>query len=280
MKTEVTGEFDFRRKEEQQIEVEKNPKISILIKKRLKFAAFLIVGGIAIGVSLGITNNLMKGYLINKQAESNAFEIQTKNEELRKNKEHEINLKENARLNELKNKQLKINEAEQEKLSIEQDKEEYNVLLKNKDDMIKNYQSQLGIYDKAYKEAVQGVKDGLLSLEQLTEIRDNYQQYKKNINGFVKFINDTTVSFNIFHNLDEDSRKSIDEELEDYQSGSINRNMELENALLKIGDDSNDDEEDTKLETLRTNAKNNMIDDISDIIKNDNVTTVTKKLKR
>lgn len=280
MKTEVTGEFDFRRKEEQQIEVEKNPKISILIKKRLKFAAFLIVGGIAIGVSLGITNNLMKGYLINKQAESNAFEIQTKNEELRKNKEHEINLKENARLNELKDKQLKINEAEQEKLSIEQDKEEYNVLLKNKDDMIKNYQSQLGIYDKAYKEAVQGVKDGLLSLEQLTEIRDNYQQYKKNINGFVKFINDTTVSFNIFHNLDEDSRKSIDEELEDYQSGSINRNMELENALLKIGDDSNDDEEDTKLETLRTNAKNNMIDDISDIIKNDNVTTVTKKLKR
>lgn len=280
MKTEVTGEFDFRRKEEQQIEVEKNPKISILIKKRLKFAAFLIVGGIAIGVSLGITNNLMKGYLINKQAESNAFEIQTKNEELRKNKEHEINLKENTRLNELKDKQLKINEAEQEKLSIEQDKEEYNVLLKNKDDMIKNYQSQLGIYDKAYKEAVQGVKDGLLSLEQLTEIRDNYQQYKKNINGFVKFINDTTVSFNIFHNLDEDSRKSINEELEDYQSGSINRDMELENALLKIGDDSNDDEEDTKLETLRTNAKNNMIDDISDIIKNDNVTTVTKKLKR
>lgn len=280
MKTEVTDDFDFSRKQVQPSEIEKKPKISPGMAKGLKYSSFIIMGCVAIGVSFGLTNSLLTGYLIDKQAKSNTVQIQAKNEELRKNRQFELVLQNKAKQDEINAKEEKINALENEKLSVAQDKVDYNIYLKNKDGMIKNYESQLGMYDKAYQESVKGVKNGLLSLDDLTEVRNNYQEYKKTIHNLIKFINDATVSFEVFHNLTEDSRKGLDEELTDYQAGSINRNAELENALLKIADDSNDNEEDEKLAIARNNAKSSMIDDLADVMNNNSEITLVKKLKR
>lgn len=139
----------------------------------------------------------------------------------------------------------------------------------------------MSIYDKAYQDNVQAVKTGLISLDDLSGIREYYQAYKKDIHAWIKFINESTSSFEVFTNLDDDSKKSLDEELSKYQSGDLNRSSDLETMLLQqISDSSNDAEDDNKIATLRKNARNKVIDDLADVIKNDNSTTKTKKLKR
>ena len=84
-----------------------------------------------------------------------------------------------------------------------------------------------------------------------------------------------------FNNLTEENKVALREELSKYQSGDLNRSADLESAFVqKIGDSSNDDEDNLKFTTLRTTARNKMIDNLADMVKNDNVTTKTKKLKR
>lgn len=269
MEHKVEVDFNFNKKTEQKIELK--PLIAESNKKRLKFISFLIIGGLSVGIGLGVTNNLMKGYTIEKNAKANMeeikFKIDLKNDQIRKNKENEVLIKANEE-----------KKFQEEKLSLLNDKEQYNILLKNKEDMIKNYELQLNIYNKAYQNSVQAVKDGLISLSDLREIRALHQDYKKNITEWMNYVNNSTVSFEIFHMLSEENKLELKQELLSYQSGSLKRSPDLENNLIdKLG---NDEKNNIELQRLRNSSRNKMIDDLANIMKSNNPSTIHKKLKR
>lgn len=272
-------DFDFSKKVETIIE--KKIYMTQGVMKKIKLASFLAIAGLSVGAGLGLTNALMKSILVTHQENSNISVIQAQNEEVRKNKLFEQNLIAKNKQDEI---QSKINEKqalEKEKIALAESKLEYGVLMKNKEDILNNYELQLGIYDKAYQNSVQGVKSGLMSLDDLTEIRSLYQAYKKDIHAYITFIHDTTTSFETFNNLTEENKVALREELSKYQSGYLNRSADLESAFVqKIGDSSSDEEDNLKFTTLRTTARNKMIDDLADMVKNDNMTTKTKRLKR
>lgn len=170
-------EFDFSKRKD--LESNIDPKITEKSKKRMKMAAFLLIGSMSLGVGYNLTTGLMKGYLIEKEANAKVLVEKTKTEEILKQKQNEYNLelqkKKDAQNAIEDEKQRRINE--QEILNV--DKNNFNLLLKNRDSLIKNYELQLNIYDKAYQGAVKGVNYGLISLDDLTNIRELYQDYKK-----------------------------------------------------------------------------------------------------
>lgn len=278
MEREIVEEFDFRKKEIQ--EIEKKPKITVSLLKKMKFISFLIIGGLSIGAGLGVSNTLMQGYIVNKHVQGNVAEIVAKNEEFRKNAYYEFQLKKTAAENIITIKENSIQEAKQQGLLMQEDKYQYNILSQNSRDMIKNYESQIGLYDKAYQSAVKNVKTGLISLDDLNEIRELYQSYKKEINESINFFSKATVNFDTYHNVSEEDKKALTEELISYQSGGLNKSVDLESALVQKISDNSDDEEDDQLTKNRVIAKNNMIQAISDIMRNDTAVTVSKKLKR
>lgn len=170
-------EFDFSKRKD--LESNTEPKITANAKKKIKVAAFLLIGSMSLGVGYNLTTGLMKGYLIEKEANAKVLIEKTKTEEMLKQKQIEYNLelqkKQDAQNAIESEKQNRINE--QEALNI--DKNNFNLLLKNRDNLIKNYELQLTIYDKAYQGAVKNVNYGLISLDDLTNIRNLYQGYKK-----------------------------------------------------------------------------------------------------
>lgn len=268
MEQKIEVDFDFNKKTEQEIEVK--PLVSETNRKRLKFLSFLIISGLSVGIGIGVTNNLMKGYAIDKKSKAHMEEIELTNVQIRQNKQNEVLMKENE--------QKRIKE---EKLALLIDKDEYNVWVKNREDVIKNYESQLNLYNKAYQNSVQAVKDGLISLDDLNEIRTLYQDHKKNITEWINYINSSTISFEAFHILGEENKVEIKGELVSYQAGSLRRSPDLESALINtVSNAENDDEDNIKLQKLRTASRNKMIDDLADIMENNNQTTTHKKLKR
>ena len=158
--------------------------------------------------------------------------------------------------------------------------EDYN-MIKDSQGWIKSLDEYLTIYDKAYQGAVKGVNYGLISLDDLTNIRDLYQDYKKNIHEWINYVNDATSSFSHYQNFSDEMKNELKNELVSYQNGDLKRSSELESELINtISNDSNDDEEDTALINKRKMARNQMIDDLAKVMSNDNVATTTKKLKR
>lgn len=272
-------DFDFNNQNIEHV-LEQKPKITEERKKKFKAAAFLLIGVLGIGMGFGAMNNFGKAYLIAQEKDAKVAEIVAQNEQIRKNQLNEVAAKKQALQNEVNIKEQQKKKALEEKVALEQEKVDYAVLIQNKDSLIANYEAQLSIYDKPYQKNVQAVKDGLISLDSLTDVRNNYQQYKDDIHAYIKFIRDISLSFDVYSQQDDDAKKSLAEELRLYQSGGLHRSTDLENALLNhVGDDSNDDEDDQKIANLRKNTRNNIIDDLADIVRNDNVTTKTKKLK-
>jgi len=272
-------EFDFSKRKD--LESNIDPKITEKTKKRIKMAAFLLIGSMSLGVGYNLTTGLMKGYLIEKEANAKVLVEKTRTEEILKQKQNEYNLelqkKKDAQNAIEEEKQRHINE--QEILNV--DKNNFNLLLKNRDSLIKNYELQLNIYDKAYQGAVKGVNYGLISLDDLTNIRDLYQDYKKNIHEWINYVNDATSSFSHYQNFSDEMKNELKNELVSYQNGDLKRSTQLESELINtISNDSNDDEEDTALINKRKMARNQMIDDLAKVMSNDNVATTTKKLKR
>lgn len=272
-------EFDFSKRKDLESNIE--PKITEKTKKRMKMAAFLLIGSMSLGVGYNLTTGLMKGYLIEKEANAKVLVEKTKTEEILKQKQNEYNLdlqkKKDAQNAIEDEKQRRINE--QEILNV--DKNNFNLLLKNKDSLIKNYELQLTIYDKAYQGAVKGVNYGLISLDDLTNIRDLYQDYKKNIHEWINYVNDATSSFSHYQNFSDEMKNELKNELVSYQNGDLKRSTQLESELINtISNDTNDNEEDTALINKRKMARNQMIDDLAKVMSNDNIATTTKKLKR
>lgn len=272
-------DFDFNNKKIEHV-LEKKPVMTEEKKKTFKLASFILIGAVGIGVGFGAVTNFSKNYLIEKEKSAKIEEIEAKNEELRKNAKHEVAMKKQALEDEFEVKEQQKKKALEEKVALEQEKADYDILIKNKDNLISNYEAQLTIYDKAYQKNVQAVKDGLMSLDDLTEVRGHYQQYKDDIHGYIKFIRDISLSFEAYTIQTTENKEALAEELKLYQSGGLHRNSDLENVMLShVGDDSQDDEDNENLANLRKNTRNNIIDDIADIVKNDNITTKTKKLK-
>lgn len=277
MEREVQVDFDFKRKIDH--EIESKPKISENMKKTIKYGAFIVIGAVALGMGIGMGNNITQGYKIKQQAQGNVIEIQAKNEEIRKNQQKSLELESKKayqkKVEEINN-QLKI---EKDKALTLQEKARYEIWVKNREDIIQNYHAQLNIYDKAYQNCVDGVKKGLMSLDDLTEVRTLYQDYKQDINAWTNFVEENTISYDVYHNLNEERKKLLKEELLNYQSGSLKRASNLEEIFIKKFNRKPNDKDEEK-NKIRNSARNNMIDDLADMIKNDNVTTVTKKLKR
>lgn len=272
-------EFDFSKRKE--IEDGQKPKFTEKTKKNVKFIAFLLIGSIGFGSGYHLTTGFVQGYLSDKIVENNISIEKSKSDNILQQKKNEYNLE----LQKKKDAQNAIDEEKQRRINEQDqlltDKSNYNLLVKNKDDLIRNYESQLTIYDKAYQDAVKNVKDGLISLDDLTSIRDLYQEYKKSIHESINNIHNNTISFSHYQNLDDDSKKELNDELIKYQNGDLNRFSDLENQLINtVGDNSNDDEDNVGLSKRRNTAKNQMIDDLAKVMSNDNVTTTTKKLKR
>ena len=130
-------EFDFSKRKD--LESNTEPKITANAKKKIKVAAFLLIGSMSLGVGYNLTTGLMKGYLIEKEANAKVLIEKTKTEEMLKQKQIEYNLelqkKQDAQNAIESEKQNRINE--QEALNI--DKNNFNLLLKNRDNLIKNY---------------------------------------------------------------------------------------------------------------------------------------------
>lgn len=277
MEREVQVDFDFKRKIDH--EIESKPKISENMKKTIKYGAFIVIGAVALGMGIGMGNNITQGYKIKQQAQGNVIEIQAKNEEIRKSQQKSLELESKKayqkKVEEINN-QLKI---EKDKALTLQEKARYEIWVKNREDIIQNYHAQLNIYDKAYQNCVDGVKKGLMSLDDLTEVRTLYQDYKQDINAWTNFVEENTISYDVYHNLNEERKKLLKEELLNYQSGSLKRASNLEEIFIKKFNRKPNDKDEEK-NKIRHSARNNMIDDLADMIKNDNVTTVTKKLKR
>jgi len=271
----VEEKFNFTKKLEKEID---NKFFNANLKKKAQFVAFITLGCVTIGFSMGIAQSLGSGYLVNAKKNANIEELQAKSEEVRKNKQFEIDSKRLEIQKDEQDKENKKKQNEVEKLNIQQEKATFNLLLKNKVDMISNYESQLNIYDIPYKESVAAVKNGLLGLDELNEIRALYQSYRDDIHKYIRFVNEATSSFEFYHNLTDENKNYLNEELIKYQSGGLNRNNDLENALLaKISGEHNDSAE---REKARRIARDKMIDDLADVMKNDNSTTTVKKLKR
>lgn len=271
-----TSEFDFNKKLQTPI-ISEEPKLTPNALKNIKFAAFLMLGGLAIGGGLNITNGWMDGYKVTQESNARIKEIITKNEQIVKLKREEINLvlSKAQKENEAKLSQLKKVEDNKIKLEIEQNN--YNIWIKNKDDMIHNYENQLTIYDKVYQSVLIGVKEGVLTLDDLANVRELYQGYKKTIYQYIGYINETTISFDYYKTLNEENKNFIKEETLKYQTGSLSRNADLEAMLMKIFNPNDNDKKDKAI--LRNKMRNNMIDDLADIMNNNTENTKTKKLK-
>lgn len=241
--------FDFS-KHEKKIEhqIEKKPLFNEARLKNIKTASFIFLGCISIGVGLGagigLTNGFVEGYKISQEIE--AQDVIKKNDHLKK-------------------------------IAIENDKEIYRILFKNRDDIIRNYEEQVIIYDKSYQKVVKAVKDGVIGLQDLIKIRELYISYKSNIHERINYVSDKGRSFEIFNNLDLEGKEYLKHELLNYQNGSLHRNSDLENLLLSTFSKNSSDNENEAI--IRENIKNKMIDDMADILNNENITTKTKKIK-
>jgi hypothetical protein len=267
-------EFDFIKEIKRTIVIK--PAMSPELIKNLKFSAFLLIGGLALGSGIGLTNGYMQGYKVDRESHAHIAELQAKNDELRKSKKFEIDSVISAKQAQFAADEKRKQEAELSSLNIEKEKAAYKTLLNNKEDLITNYENQLVIYDKAYSDAVKGVKQGSISLDDLDNIRGYYQEYKKNIHEYITFINDTSSSFASFHNLNEENKKILNEELVLYQSGGLHRNSDLSNLLIsKFTDDKDAEVTNKNLANQRNTARNEIIDDLN----NTNTTTKLKKLK-
>lgn len=272
-------DFDFNNKKIEHV-LERKPKITEEKKKKFKLTAFLFVGAVGIGIGFGAITNFSKNYLIEKEKSVKIAEIQAHNEEIRKNQLHEVAAKKKLLQDEIEVKEQQKKTELDQKVELDKEKADYAVLMNNKDSLISNYEQQLTIYDKPYQKNIQAVKDGLMSLDDITDVRSHYQQYKDDIHTYIKFIHDISVSFEIYTTRTDENKQALAEELKMYQSGGLHRSVNLENALLNhISDTSQDDEDDEKIDNLRKQTKNSIIDDLADIINNDNITTKTKKLK-
>lgn len=269
--------FDFTRKIESVIE-DTTIKTNTFAKS-LKFASFLAIGGLSIGIGLGLTNGFMESHKIEKISEAKIAEMQAKAEQSHKEKklavDREIYAKEQALS--LKAKQQETEAAE--KIKIEKDRYAYDRFMQNKEDIISNYEGQLNIYDKAYQNIVKGVSVGVLGLDALVNVRGHYQEYRKDINNWINFVERTTTSFEKFRSLDEEDREFLRRAITDYQNGNLNRRTELEDLMMSVlGSTENDKKE--KIKALRNELRNQMIDDLAAIMNNNTSLTTTKKLKK
>lgn len=242
-------DFNFNEKLHNLVEV-KEPFFTSNKLKNLKFTAFLIIGGLSIGVGLGLTTGVVQGYKITQESDARMNEIKFKSEF----------------------KESELKKIESAKIELQSEHAIYDLWVNNKENLISNYESQLLIYDEPYKNIMTAVTKGLLNLKDVDEVRSHYQGYKININEYIEFVNKFTVSFDSYHNLNDIDKKFINEELNNYKSGSLHRSSELEEMLLKKLPDSDDYE--------RKNIRNKMINDLAYIMNNNNTTTKIKKLKR
>lgn len=267
--------FDFNKKE---IFITNQNKLnSEKIKRKIIFIAFFTLGSLTVGAGIAATNALTDSYLIEKRKNAEIDLIKIKNEESRKNELFQLELNKQTLKNEIDINEYQEKKIKNEQVNIEKEKNTYDIWIKNKSDIIANYQAQLNIYDKAYQHSVQAVKTGLIGLDDLKEIRVSYQEYRNNINNIITFISNSTISFDVYFNLEQDNKKTLDNELIKYQSGGLNRNITLESILMQKVSNKGDND---KLATLRNSTRNKMIDELADIISNDNVTTKSKILKR
>lgn len=102
MEREVEHEdFDFNKNKKIENILEKRVIFSENMKKRAKYLAFLVLGGVAVGAGMGIVNTFSHSYLIDKQKNAEIEVIQVKNEELRKNELNQVEAKKQAAQNEI-----------------------------------------------------------------------------------------------------------------------------------------------------------------------------------
>jgi hypothetical protein len=267
--------FDFTKKLEKSIDDRYERNNTIL--KKVRFVAFLALGGLSVGAGFGMTNGAVEVYKISQESKIRLAEIQAKNHELLKAKKIEVDAQAYAKQVEADAKEAQIKKAQDKQLALENDKRDYDVWLKNKDSVLANYESQVNIYDKTYQNVMQGVRTGVLGLDNLGNVRQLYQDYKRSIFKSIQFIEQSTSSFENFRNLNEENRKLLNEEIIDYQNGSLHRNSDLENMFIAVMDPNSNDNE--KIAKLRKDLRNQIIDDLADVMNNNNETTKVKKLK-
>lgn len=269
--------FDFTKKIEDIID-DSSPRSNKLLRNA-KFASFLAITGLSIGLGLGLANGFVEVYKIKKTGEVKIAEMHAKSEQLLKSKKVEIDAQIYARESEQKFKAAQAQKIQDEKIALENDKYAYDLLINNKDNIISNYESQLKIYDNAYQRIVEGVDVGVLGLDDLAEVRGYYQQYRNDINNWINFIERTTTSFEKFRSLKKEDREFLTTARINYQNGNLNRNTDLEDIMIeKISNTDNDSNE--KIKDLRKELRDQIIDDLAAILKNDTPLTTAKKLKK
>lgn len=270
--------FNFNKAIEKPVQVIE-PMFDAQMKKRLKITSFLLIAGIGIGIGLGLTSTLLGNYRASHESNLRIEEMQAKNNEA--TRIAKLNIDSNLAIKKAaaEEKALALKKTEEEKLFLESEKYQYSIWEKNRDDIIKNYDEQLNIYDKAYENVFANVKAGLLSIPQLEKVREQYQAYKNSINVYTNFVLSSTKSFETFTSLSNDDRSILHNEILNYQNGSLHRSTELENALKDAMINSSQDRKDETILKLRKKANNQVIDDLAEIMSNQNNTTKTKKLK-
>jgi hypothetical protein len=265
--------FDFTKKIEKVIE----EQTSGTLAKKIKFASFLVLGGISIGIGLGVTNGLMDAHIVTRTSEAKIAEMKATNEQLLKAKNLEVDASAYAKKVERESKENIDKKSQEQQLSIDRDRQTYDLWIKNKEDIIANYEAQLDMYDPVYKNMLKAVDMGIGGLEQLSEVRGYYQKHKKETADIINYIQRNITTFENFRSLDEENRKFLNEKLVEYQVGSLNRSGELEDNLMKH---INRERDDVKKEAIRNEIRNDMITNLAQVMSHENVVTKTKKLKR
>lgn len=265
--------FNFNEK----IKFETKPKVSKSMMKKIQITAFLMIGGLSVGIGLGITNGIVEGYKVSKESDAQINIIKTKNNEILRMKKAEVELLTKAKEAEIELHQNQKNKEAEENLRIDQNKKAYQVWTANKEDIIANYENQLNIYDNAYQDMIYAVDNGLIGLEDLSVVRGHYQNYKREIHKIIRFINRATNSFDQFVVLNEENREYLNSQLIAYQNGDLNRSSELEQEFFRrMGEETQDTAAGAK---NRQNLKSKIIDDLTVVMNNNTSTTKIKKLK-
>lgn len=283
-------QFDFTKKIEKVLENTPiaNPN-KYTSKEKIRWLAFLVLGSVALGAGFGGVRYFTEDYLLKSRTQLIVDAETMKNEELRKNTQLEVNLalaKENIlKYKEkylLEQKQAKEDEKQKEKkhqIYVLSQKNNYAVWIKNKDAVIHNFNLQLNMYNSAYQLAVNNAKNNLIDLNELDNIRALYQSYKDDIRSMINFVQQSLLSFDTFYQLSDDDQHLLQDYLNNYQNGGLNRSNELEIALINSITTPYNDESDA-MAKLRYTESGKMRNQLASILSTEMEVNKNKKLKQ
>lgn len=166
-----------------------------------------------------------------------------------------------------------------------QQMEFYQVAKDNKEAIVSNLEQQVGIYDDMIKDVLDANKkipnSAQTILNQTTNIRSLSQNYKESIVKLINNFNNLVESEDNFKKASNEDRSQLVSLVKNYQIGSLNRSNELENMLMNYTTLDNDEKDiDTKAMQIRAELKEKIIEKMSNLLGNNEITKYKKiKLK-